>query len=465
MPKKYSIHTRNVPPRFTPVGKFGIVDFNEDCAGACHKCVKKKCVYNNYENESKFTSSLDRPVEYMNECMACLACVQNCTKGLMSRTVNPEFKWLGDKYWKPELILSIWKQSTNGSIPVSGAGYGGPFSGPGFDSMWTDMSEIVRPTRDGIHGREYISTSVDIGAKPPFLRFDRSGRLVTKIPKILEMPVPFFIDTPSFGEMSENVFEAMALAAKQLSTYFIIDAKNITKRIAKYSDNLVPLMSCSEIDEYEKIIKKSHAVELRNSKNVINCVKRVKEINPDAVVLVRADLTTDAEVTAIRLAHNGVEAIHFCADTHGNTVGRGNKEFIKDVFRRVHKALVKDNVRDAVTLIAGGGIAMAEHMAKMILCGADCVSLGQPFLIAMECRMCGNCSRGLKCPVDMAGIPPEHGAGRIMNLSASWRNQLLEVLGAMGLREVRRLRAEFGRAMFREDLERETFERIFSGRI
>ena len=26
--------------------------------------------------------------------------------------------------------------------------------------MWTDMSEIVRPTRDGIHGREYISTSV-----------------------------------------------------------------------------------------------------------------------------------------------------------------------------------------------------------------------------------------------------------------------------------------------------------------
>ena len=25
------------------------------------------------------------------------------------------------------------------------------------------LSEIVRPTRDGIHGREYISTSADIG--------------------------------------------------------------------------------------------------------------------------------------------------------------------------------------------------------------------------------------------------------------------------------------------------------------
>ena len=37
--------------------------------------------------------------------------------------------------------------------------------GAGFDSMWTDMSEIVRPTRDGIHGREYINTSVDLGRK------------------------------------------------------------------------------------------------------------------------------------------------------------------------------------------------------------------------------------------------------------------------------------------------------------
>ena len=33
------------------------------------------------------------------------------------------------------------------------------------------MSEIVRPTRDGIHGREYISTSVDIGRKLPHLAF------------------------------------------------------------------------------------------------------------------------------------------------------------------------------------------------------------------------------------------------------------------------------------------------------
>ena len=63
----------------------------------------------------------------------------------------------------------------------TGAGYRGPFTGPGFDGMWTDMSEIVRPTRDGIHGREYISTSVELGRKLNHLTFDEKGQLLSKI--------------------------------------------------------------------------------------------------------------------------------------------------------------------------------------------------------------------------------------------------------------------------------------------
>ena len=43
---------------------------------------------------------------------------------------------------------------------------------------------------------------------------------------------------------------------------------------------------------------------------------------------------------------------------------------------------------------------------------------------------------------------------------AAWRDQLLEILGAMGLREVRRLRGEMGRAMLQVELEREAFAEI-----
>jgi hypothetical protein len=45
----------------------------------------------------------------------------------------------------------------------------------------------------------------------------------------------------------------------------------------------------------------------------------------------------------------------------------------------------------------------------------------------------------------------------MVNLMGAWHSQLIEVLGAMGIREVRRLRGEVGRAIFREDIEKEAF--------
>jgi hypothetical protein len=45
--------------------------------------------------------------------------------------------------------------------------------------MWLDMSKIVRPTRDGIHGREYIATTAEVGARPAILRFDRERPALT----------------------------------------------------------------------------------------------------------------------------------------------------------------------------------------------------------------------------------------------------------------------------------------------
>ena len=185
MPAKYVIHTKPAAGRLRPVGKLGIVDWREDCS-ACHNCVKRGCVYGFYRDEADTLRDEIGYLDYIYQCKGCLNCVQDCTKNILTRVVNPEFKRLGDSYYTPEIILSTWFQAETGRIPVSGSGYGGPFSGPGFDSMWTDMSEIVRPTRDGIHGREYISTSVDIGRKLPYLAF-RDGQLAVASPPLLEI--------------------------------------------------------------------------------------------------------------------------------------------------------------------------------------------------------------------------------------------------------------------------------------
>lgn len=87
-----------------------------------------------------------------------------------------------------------------------------------------------------------------------------------------------------------------------------------------------------------------------------------------------------------------------------------------------------------------------------------------PLLLALECRMCLRCAKDLSCPVEIENVHPEWGSTRIMDLIGAWRNQILEVLGAMGIREAKRLRGEFGRAMFFNDLEAETFGRLFGER-
>jgi len=62
--------------------------------------------------------------------------------------------------------------------------------------------------------------------------------------------------------------------------------------------------------------------------------------------------------------------------------------------------------------------------------------------------------------VRLPRLPLAWGVQRLTNLAGAWRDQLLEVMGAMGLREVRRLRGELGRCMFQRDLECEAFEEI-----
>jgi len=56
------------------------------------------------------------------------------------------------------------------------------------------------------------------------------------------------------------------------------------------------------------------------------------------------------------------------------------------------------------------------------------------------------------------------GCQRIVNLIGAWHAQLIELMGAMGIREVRRLRGEVGRSMWFEDLEEKSFGPVFGER-
>jgi ferredoxin len=453
MPLKYHIHTDHVPNRFQPITRSGVIAWEEGCL-KCARCVKKDCVYNVYEKRgidaNQMLESLD------SVCKDCFRCVQGCPNRLIHKGLNPAYKVLGDHYWTPDIIFELWYQAESGRIPVSGAGYGGPFSGPGFDAMWTDMSEIVRPTRDGIHGREYISTTVDIGRKVMALEFDESGDLAVLPPPLIEIPLPIVFDIMPWSPPREGINMAFLEGARSVGTFTIIRQSEFNPSMEAYLPQIVLFADGNISDIDSSIIRELRMIEIPYSENVISIQKMLKEKNPGLIVLIRMDLGPDSSEQVLHLTRAGAEVIHLLADEYG-LENAERPLFIKERMKEIHLKLVDKGMRDQITLIAGGGIAMAEHVAKLIICGADLVSIDIPLLIAMECRVCRRCKEGIACPVELNSLDPTWGAGRIRNLLAGWHNQLLEILGAMGIREVRRLRGEMGRAMFYDDLEKGLF--------
>src|SRR5512147_2924567 len=115
MPEKYHIKTAPVPPRRPRIGKFGIVDWREDCAG-CHNCVKRACVFDRYRQETQYIRGLHDTDTLFFDCMGCFSCVQQCTKGLLSRSLNPVFETLGNFYWSPNIIQTTWDQAETAKI-------------------------------------------------------------------------------------------------------------------------------------------------------------------------------------------------------------------------------------------------------------------------------------------------------------------------------------------------------------
>ncbi len=463
MPGKYVIHTRNADPRFPPVGKYTTVEFREDCAGSCHDCVKKKCVYNIFKDNSRHWSEMPEP-EFLYNCKSCYRCVEECTKGIFSMAVNPEYRSLGDDYWTGNIISSTWAQAHTGKIPVSGAGYRGPFSGEGFDSIWTDMSEIVRPTRDGIHGREYINTMVELSRRPMRLEFREDMSLATDLTPILEVPLPVLFQPPQFGVLSENELLSMAMAAHRIGTLMFLPPESFTDAFDKFSANLVPCLTRENYRQYTDLIQKSRMIELSYAPGIEDEFTVLRKMKPDLFISISVPLDANAATLTSWLALTDVDTIHFHGSDHAREVGADSPRHLKDMIREIHLKLVDERIRHKVNLVFSGGIAMAEHVAKSLLCGADAVAIDIPLLIALECRLCYRCKEGKPCPVKIGEVEVEWASQRITNLASAWHNQLLEVMGACGIREARRLRGEVGRTMWFEDLERDSFGPIFGTR-
>ena len=391
-------------------------------------------------------------------CVGCLRCTVQHPEILTIRH-NPDYQGMGDEYFHFGHIGHVAYESETGSIPVKGAGYRGKFGGEGWDGMWTDMSEIVRPTRDGIHGREFISTVVEIGEKPSYLVFDENGQPVGTEPRMLAIPIPFIYDAPPPSVTSSLLADILSTAAAQAESLAILPIDLVISFKLK-DESIVPLVVVDEVDQLSNLsfTPKMIEIELGDSQasDIQSVLSELQISFPDTILALRLPYPDGKNL--LTYADAGVRVFHLLADYHG----RGSDgSFVFDLIREAHLTFVKAKMRDEVTLIGSGGIAAAEHNPKAIIAGLDLVALDTPLIAAMQGEFEGECKDRVESKFTLPkNLNRKWGTQRVLNLTAAWRDQLLEILGAMGLREVRRLRGEMGRAMFQVDLEREAFAGI-----
>ena len=445
---------RPAPPRY-PILRPHRIERSDRCVN-CGTCIEA-CIYGCHERSQTDVRKMADPKGAC--CRNCFACILRCPRAALNMHPSPEYQAMGNQTYTPAIICSLQEQASAAKIPASGAGYGGPFDGDGYDNIWTDMSEIVRPTRDGIHGREHISTTVHLGRTVSDLcgmQFDAHWNLKSLIPPSREIPIPILFGSLPFTP-GDRVISSVALAASQLNTYLTLRADQRPERFLEYFNHLVVRLNPADIETRRKILEWATMIEIEPNGDCRAAIDQAHRINPHLLTIVKVPARRGIEREILRIYEQGAEAIHLSADMHGRSED-GLR--LLDSLRDTHRLLVEQGVRDRITLLASGGIAAAEHVPKTIIMGADAVVVDIPLLIAMECTVCGQCEAGKPCPRGIEGVDPRWGAARVINLMLSWRDQLLEVLGAMGMRDVRRLRGETGRAIFADQARKDFLERL-----
>jgi hypothetical protein len=380
-----------------------------------------------------------------HKCVGCMRCVQEYPH-IMTVKQSEEYRRLGDSFWTPEAVFTIWNEASTGKIPVKGMGYKGAFGGEGFDGIWTDMSEIVRPTRDGVYGREYISTGVDIGRKPTRVDFGR----IDQTPSTVMVPVPVIFDELPTGNW--DVWKAVGMASEKLGTLFV--SRDQTRGDSN-RERMVPIVD--ENSFYETIEKKPAVVEYDAEGS--DLFEKLASRLPSSIIIARIPLREDTGMVACKLAREGVHGFHLYADYHGQDHSK-EPFHVSASLKEVHQQLVKEGLRDQVTIIASGGITLAEHVPKAIICGADLVGIDTTVLVALQAEFQGETRDRTNCQLRSRKIDPAWGAQRLVNLFGVWHDQLIEILSAMGMRDVRRLRGDIGRSMMDAELREQSFKGI-----
>ncbi|MFP4169780.1 MAG: glutamate synthase-related protein [Methanomassiliicoccales archaeon] len=465
--------------RFRPV-----VD-REICV-SCRRCVKE-CSFDALDFQ-------EGVVRHSGGCVACGRCAHVCPTGAIEVRPVPSQYPVHPSFTERDR-RSIAAQARSGGVLLSSCGTDLPYRAI-FDDLLLDAAQVTNPSIDPL--REPIETRTYLGRRSGSLEVKGEGKydLEGGEGAIIPMDMPIMIGHISLGSVSYNTQKALFKASERLNILagsgegglhpdFYAFAHRINSEVASGRFGVTPeyLKKVASVEiKIGQGAKPGHGGHLPGEKvTELISETRMIPLGTDALspyphhdIYSIEDLqqlisvlkeATDYEVpVGVKVA-----AVHNIAAISSGIVRAGADFITIDGFKggtgsaprvirdhagipievaisTVDRRLTEEGLRNQVSLCASGSIRSAADMIKVLALGADVASVCTAPLVALGCRVCQQCHRGI-CPWGIATqreelasrLDPEEGAGKLINLFHAWNEELREVLGAMGIDSVESL--------------------------
>ena len=461
--------------------RYKVLRDREECI-ECDLCVRQCANEVHYRDEKTGALRADSM-----KCVNCQRCTLLCPTRALAITRWPQVD-AGSAVWTEGAMDDITAQAQTGGVLL--ASMGNPKS---YHIYWEHLllnaSQVTNPSIDPL--REPMETRVVLGSRPSKLRVnERTRTVVSPLPPQLSLDVPIMFSAMSFGSVSLNTQKALAMAARELGTYFNCGEGGLHRDLEPYADRAIVQVASGRFGVDPHYLNAGAAIEIKigqgakpgigghlpgekineevsrtrmipegsdaispaphhdiySIEDLAQLIYDLKNANTQARISVKLVSEAGVGTVAAGVAKAGAQVI-LVSGYDGGT-GAAPRNSIHNAglpwelgLAETHQTLIMNGLRNKVRIETDGKLMSGRDVAIAAILGAEEFGFATAPLVTMGCVMMRVCNLDT-CPVGVATQNPElrkNFRGKpeyVENFMKFIAQELREYMAALGVRTV-----------------------------